>query len=97
MEMKNGFEEVNSDDLIQTHYHGCSHSHRKNDDERSHWRRFMEHTSCHGVFQIQNSATKAGKYIWTLIVLIAATGLIGMVSNSVYCIVQDMSEITKPG
>ena len=48
-------------------------------DEQSHWRRFMEHTSCHGVFQIQNSATKLGQFVWSVILLANAIGLVLLV------------------
>ena len=68
---------------IKTHthsHHGCNHSHGNNgDDDHEHWKRFMEHTSCHGVFQIQNTRSKTGKWIWTAIVLGAFAGLVTMV------------------
>ena len=62
---------------INTH-DGCDHSHGGGYD-RKHWKRFMEHTSCHGVFQIQNSNTKTGQWIWIVIVIGAIAGLLAMV------------------
>ena len=58
------------------HHEGCGHHH--DHDDSGHWRRYIEHTSMHGVFQIQNSVSKAAKLIWTLIVLAAVSTLIYM-------------------
>ena len=57
----------------------CGHHHPH--DAESSWKHYVDHTSLHGVFQIQNSDTKWGRLAWILIVLAALGGLTFMVSG----------------
>ena len=61
------------------HHHSCGHHHDHGDGNSRHWRRYIEHTSMHGVFQVQNSVTSIGKIVWMLIVMASLGGLSFMV------------------
>lgn len=75
---KHEHDDAGSSKAVRKHH--CHHHHHHNDTESS-WKHYVDHTSLHGVFQIQNSDTKWGRFAWMAIFVAALAGLTFMVST----------------